>query len=958
MPSLYPVSGGTVLEFLRKLFGIKSHNEKELERISRIVEEIDALSPEIGKLEDSAFSGETASLRRAIFDRIDEHDLELKKIADELRNPRDDDRRQELLTLRLETERELISELKDVTMELLPRAFALIREAADRRIGCMSVLALPREEISALGASIEKWADHYAAELSRCGNPWNVHMPMDFYRDVRALGDSRFSYRPFGVQLIGGIVLHEGKIAEMKTGEGKTLAATMPVFLNGLIGKGVHVVTVNSYLARRDAEWMGAIYRFMGLTVDCVDKYEAGSPERREAYLCDITYGTNNEFGFDYLRDNMAIFKEECVQRPHFYAIIDEVDSILIDEARTPLIISGAPEKSSALYQRFAMIAKSPSLKPEVHYVIDEKAHSVTLTEDGVTQVERMLGIDNLYGGANMELTHYLNAAMKALHLFRKDVDYVVKDGKVIIVDEFTGRLMPDRRYSQGLHQSLEAKEGLKVEQETQTLATITLQNYFRMYRKLGGMTGTAKTEEKEFRHIYGLGVVEVPTNRPMVRQDLADVIYKTKEEKYEAVADMIEQVHAVGQPILVGTISIEASETIGALLKARGLACNILNAKYHEKEAEIVADAGKRGQITIATNMAGRGTDIKLDNGAREAGGLFIMGTERHESRRIDNQLRGRSGRQGDPGASRFFISLEDDLMRLFGSDRIKTIMETLGLQRGEAIEHKYISKAIEHAQKKVEERNFAIRKQVLEYDDVMNQQRIAIYEQRQRVLDRENLRNSIIGMTQDIIDETIETCFPEEKDIADWDFDAMVTRMNYFFPIRLTREQIDIFEDREDIRNIVSEMMEKAYSEREETLGADPMRELEQIVVLRVVDSRWMEHLANMDVLQEGIWTRAYGQKDPLMEYKFEALKCYQALIRQIMEEVVDYIFKIQFNAAAEEEKRLIEERPEYHTNKSEQDEEAKQPMKRKDPKVGVNSPCPCGSGKKFKKCCGRDE
>lgn len=941
-------------EVIKKMFWIKSRNAKELERLSVIVDQINEFEKSICKYDDSKFLEETLRFKQEIQDYIKPFEDEINSVKKDLKNSNDDDERHSFNIVIKEKELNLYKAMKEITQTLLPEAFALVREAADRRLGAFKIFDLPASEIEKFDSPIRESFEKYSQEIGKGTPVWEINLPLSFYETIKKMERPEFRYRPFDVQLMGGISLHEGKIAEMKTGEGKTVAATLPVYLNALISRGVHIVTVNNYLARRDAEWMGSVYRFMGLTVDCVDNYESGSAERRAAYWADITYGTNNEFGFDYLRDNMAIFADECVQRPHFYAIVDEVDSILVDEARTPLIISGLPEKSSMLYSRFSAIAKSPQLIRETHYVVDEKAHSVTLTEEGTSQIEKMLGIENLYGGANLEYTHFLNAALKAQHLFKKDVDYVVKDKKVMIVDEFTGRLMPDRRYSQGLHQALEAKEGLRIEHETQTLATITLQNYFRMYKKLAGMTGTAKTEEKEFAHIYGLKVVEIPPNRPIIREDLSDLIYKSVQEKYEAVVEDIKELNAKGQPVLVGTISIEASELLGQMLKNKGLACNVLNAKYHELEAKIIAEAGEYGQITIATNMAGRGTDIKLDDKAKAAGGLCIIGTERHESRRIDNQLRGRSGRQGDPGASRFYISLEDDLMRLFGSDRIKGVMETLGLPYGEAIEHKFISSAIERAQKKVEERNFGIRKQVLEYDDIMNQQRIAIYEQRQRVLNRENLRNSILGMGEDIITEAIEMYLPAERDSIDWDFESLLNRVNTFFPVNATEDSFKDMTKPDEVQELIISKMKAAYNEREAKVDPELMRKTEQIIVLRVVDNRWKEHLSNMDVLQEGIWTRAYGQKDPLVEYKFEALRCYQEMIQQIREEVVNYIFKIEFDSMHEEQQE-VENRTEYFTNKGEDDSVKKEPVRRKIPKIKPNSPCPCGSGKKYKKCCG---
>ena len=686
--------------------------------------------------------------------------------------------------------------------------------------------------------------------------------------------------RHFDVQLIGGVVLHRGKISEMRTGEGKTLVATLPVYLNALTGKGVHVVTVNDYLARRDSIDMGRIYNFLGLSVGLI-VHEIDFPERKAAYQADITYGTNNEFGFDYLRDNMVVDKDQMVQRELNYCIVDEVDSILIDEARTPLIISGPGEKSADLYKVIARIVAN--MKEGEDYTVDEKQKQVAPTEAGIAKAEKALGVSNLYDTEHgVDFSHHIMCAIKAKTLMIRDRDYVVKDGEVIIVDEFTGRLMYGRRYSEGLHQAIEAKEGVVVQRESQTLATITFQNYFRMYKKLAGMTGTAKTEEQEFQKIYGLDVIVIPTNKPMIRTDYPDVIYKTKAAKYRAVVKEIVELHKSGQPVLVGTTSITQSEDLSALLKKQGIPHNVLNAKYHEKEAMIVADAGQPGQVTIATNMAGRGTDIVLGEGVAEKGGLHILGTERHESRRIDNQLRGRCARQGDPGSSRFYLSLEDDLMRLFGSDKIKGMMDKLGMEEDEPIENKIVTSSIENAQKKVEERNFNIRKMVLEYDDVMNQQREVIYKERRKVLDQEDLRSTVMEFTHKIVDRAMSMYCPPESYSEDWDLKNLVRYCEeYFAPFGELKEEKLADLGRDEIGEYLHKLADDIYASREEEISPEIMRELENLVMLKVVDNHWMEHLDAMDMLREGVGLRAYGQKDPLVEYKFEAFDMFEAEI-----------------------------------------------------------------------------
>jgi len=785
------------------------------------------------------------------------------------------------------------------------------------------------------------------------GEPLDELLP-EAFAAVREASVRTLKMRHFDVQLVGGMVLHQGKIAEMKTGEGKTLAATLPAYLNALAGQGMHIITVNDYLARRDTEWMGHIYRFLGLRVGTI-LHGLTDPERQAAYGADITYGTNNEFGFDYLRDNMKFDRGSLVQRNLFYAIVDEVDSILIDEARTPLIISGPAEKSTDLYYQVNSLI--PRLANGRDYAIDEKARTATLTEEGVARCEKMMQVENLYDPHCIELLHHINQALKAHALFKRDVDYIVKDGEVIIVDEFTGRLMPGRRYSEGLHQALEAKEGVKIENENQTLATITFQNYFRMYQKLAGMTGTADTEAAEFKKIYNLDVVVIPTNLPMIRTDFSDVIYKTKREKYEAALDEIEQLHTRGQPVLVGTISIDVSEQLSKKLKARGIPHEVLNAKHHEKEAQIVSMAGQEKAVTISTNMAGRGTDIVLGPGVVDLGGLHILGTERHESRRIDNQLRGRSGRQGDPGSSRFYLSLEDDLLRIFGGERITGIMEKLGMQEGEPIEHNLISRAIENAQSKVEGHNFEIRKHLLEYDDVMNQQREVIYGQRREILLGKDLRATIMDMIREAA-ETIANTFTDEKTHPEyWDLksisDAVYKQFNYR-PANLTPETVETLTP-DTLADRIAEEAIHVYEGREAMVGAEHFRNLERIVMLQTIDSLWKDHLLSMDHLKEGIGLRGYAQQNPLLIYKKEGFEMFQNLMTRVEEETLGILFRIQV-AAPEKMEALQRPREQRLTFSGSGERVRKAPVKRSPDKVGRNSPCPCGSGKKYKKCCGR--
>ncbi len=809
-------------------------------------------------------------------------------------------------------------------------------------------------EISGLSdARLRAKTDEFRLRLTK-GETLDDLLP-EAFAVVREAAKRVMGLRHFDVQLMGGCILHRGKIAEMRTGEGKTLVATLPAYLNALEGKGVHVVTVNDYLARRDSEDMGRVYRFLGLSVGLIT-HEMDYPARKAAYAADITYGTNNEFGFDYLRDNMVISLDQMVQRPLHYAIVDEVDSILIDEARTPLIISGPGAQSTSLYQVMADVAAK--LKEGEDYTVDEKQKTVAPTETGIAKTEKLLGVSNMYDGENgVDYSHQLMAALKAKALMHRDRDYVVKDGEVIIVDEFTGRLMFGRRYSEGLHQAIEAKEHVKVERESQTLATITFQNYFRMYDKLSGMTGTAKTEEQEFQKIYGLDVVVVPTNKPNIRIDYPDVIYKTRRAKYRAVANAIEELHKKGRPVLVGTTSIQQSEELSELLKKRGIEHNVLNAKFHEKEAEIVADAGQMGAVTIATNMAGRGTDIVLGDGVAELGGLHIIGTERHESRRIDNQLRGRCARQGDPGSTRFYLSLEDDLMRLFGSDNISGIMDKLGMEEDEPIEHKIVTRSIESAQKKVEARNFEIRKQVLEYDDVMNQQREVIYDQRRQILEKADLKETVLDMASHIVDRSMDMYAPKEAYSEDWNVKSLISYAEEFYaPAGFLKEEKLQEMSRDELETFLHKVAVDYYNAREENNTAPIMRELENLVMLKVVDSHWMEHLDAMDALREGIGLRAYGQRDPLVEYKFEAYEMFEAMKEAIVDDVVRYMYRVNVVTQPVVEDHLSE----ASTNNPNVDgstETPKEPV-RNDSTVGRNDPCPCGSGKKYKNCCGKNQ
>jgi len=841
---------------LKKVFG--THQERNIKRLLPIVNKINGLEKRIAKLSDKALRAKTDEFKSRL-------------------------RRGESLD------------------DLLPEAFAVVREAAKRTV----------------------------------------------------------KLRHHDEQLMGGIVLHQGKIAEMANGEGKTLVATLAAYLNALDGRGVHVVTVNDYLARRDREWMGPVYEFLGLSVGVIQS-QMDNVKRRQAYQCDITYGTNNEFGFDYLRDNMVLRKEDKVQRGFNYAIIDEVDSILIDEARTPLIISGPAEKSTELYYRIDRLV--PLLKKRRDYEVDEKDRTVALTEQGVARVEKLLRAENLLKFDSLyqeqaDLITHVNQAIRAHELYKRDRDYLVKDGEVIIIDEFTGRLMPGRRWSDGLHQAIEAKEKVKIRNENQTLATITLQNYFRMYKKLAGMTGTAYTEEEEFKKIYNLEVVTIPTHKPVIREELPDRVYQTEKAKFEAVIKQIEKLYKEERPVLVGTRSVEKSELLSRMLKERGIPHTVLNAKYHEKEAQIVAQAGQRRAVTIATNMAGRGTDIKLGERVEELGGLFVVGTERHESRRIDNQLRGRAGRQGARGTAQFYVSLEDELMRLFGSERIASIMNRLRIPEDQPIEHPWITRAIERAQERVEKRNFEIRKQLLEYDDVMNTQREVIYKERTKVLEKKNLKEDVLGMIEDTIEHLVSLYAEEKVRPEEWDIAGLVRRMRRVFPIDLSTEDLKGIYSREELREKIFEKIRWAYEKKEERLGEGLMRELERMILLHIIDSRWKDHLYAIDSLKEGIGLRGYGQRDPLIEYKRESYEMFEDLIQRIKEGVSEYIFKVEIS---QEPPPMRTPQPVLARGAANVGDSHSRQMgsvsHKKKKKIGRNDPCPCGSGKKYKYCCGR--
>jgi len=927
--------------------------ERDIKVMQPIVDAINNLEPQIRRLSDQELRAKTAEFRAHIARKQEEYKQELEELESRLKESSP----QERVKLK-----KRLNEIRNAIVEdILPEAFAVVREASRRTTGM----------------------------------------------------------RHFDVQLMGGLVLHEGKIAEMATGEGKTLVATLPLYLNALFGRGCHLVTVNDYLAKRDRFWMGPIYEFLGLTVGYI-QHDMEPEERKKAYACDITYGTNNEFGFDYLRDNMAIYPQQRVQRhPFYYAIVDEVDSILIDEARTPLIISGPAEESTDLYYQIDRLVpylkKAPDdfkIKEEEYkakgvsfdFIVDEKEHTVVLTDTGMAKCEKLLKLDSLYD--NPRLVSHIHQALRAHYLFHRDEDYVVKDGKVVIVDEFTGRLMPGRRWSDGLHQAIEAKERVRIERENQTLATITFQNYFRLYEKLAGMTGTAETEAIEFEKIYNLEVVVLPPNRPLIRHNYPDVIYKTEKEKLKAVVNEIEECYKRGQPVLVGTRSIEKNEKLSRMLKERGIPHNLLNAKYHEMEAYIIAQAGRKGAVTIATNMAGRGTDILLGGNAEfmakdllrqrgiepdmpgyreelekllpefkkivekehrevvELGGLHVIGTERHEARRIDNQLRGRAGRQGDPGSSRFYLSLEDELMRLFGGERIAAIMDRLKIPEDEPIVHPWITRAVESAQKKVEEHNFEIRKQLLEYDDVMNKQREVIYAERDKILEEENLKEDIMGMAEDIVADLINIYAPKDAHPQEWDISGLEVRLKQIFGISIKAFPLNEIKDSIELQEKILEIIKSLYNEREAQIGEDNLRQIERMVMLQFVDMAWKDHLYSMDHLREGIGLRGYAERDPLVEYKREGYEMFASMIGRIKEEVLQYLFHFQLRSAdgssrvfAGPSSRPVQPAGSAAVSRVTMPARAKEntPL-RKQFKVGRNDPCPCGSGKKFKHCCGR--
>ena len=853
-------------------------------------------------------------------------------------------------------------------MGLIQKIFGTHSENELKRIYPIAdaIEALDEQMHSLSDAELKDKTREFKERLSK-GETLDDILP-EAYAVVREAAVRTLGMKHYRVQLIGGIILHQGRIAEMKTGEGKTLVSTLPAYLNALTGEGVHIVTVNDYLAQRDAHWMGQVHEFLGLTVGVVLN-GMDNDERRAAYNCDITYVTNNELGFDYLRDNMVIYKEQLVQRGLKYAVIDEVDSVLIDEARTPLIISGQSSKSTKLYEACDILARQlqrgeasgeftkmnailvDDNEETGDIIVNEKEKNINLTEDGVKKVEKFFHIENLADAENLDIQHNIILALRAHNLMFRDQDYVVKDDEVLIVDEFTGRIMPGRRYSDGLHQAIEAKEHVKVKRESKTLATITFQNLFNKYAKKAGMTGTALTEEKEFREIYGMDVIEIPTNVPVQRKDLEDVVYKTKREKFKAVCDEIEAAHAKHQPVLVGTITIETSELLSGMLKKRGIKHNVLNAKFHEMEAQIVAEAGVHDAVTIATNMAGRGTDIKLDDESREAGGLKIIGTERHESRRIDNQLRGRAGRQGDPGESRFYISLEDDLMRLFGSERLMSVFNTLGVEEGEQIQHKMLSNAIEKAQEKIESNNFGIRKNLLEYDQVMNEQREIIYEERRRVLDGENMRDSIFHMINDYLENTVDMIVSSDQDYEDFDLNDLNRTILTTIPMQpITKEDVKGMSQKQ-LKHMLKERAAKAYEAKEaEFPEPEHIREIERVVLLKVIDAKWMDHIDDMDQLRQGIGLQAYGQRDPKVEYKMLGYDMFGEMTKSITADTVRALFHVRI------EQKVEREQVAKATGTNKDESSVRAPKKREEKKVYPNDPCPCGSGKKYKQCCGR--
>ncbi len=892
------------MNFLTKIFG--THQERKVKKLLPLVNKINSLEKKISKLSDKALQGKTDEFRgklRPILTEIGSLEKEMGRLPEI---------EKETAKLHLRKRRQ---ELDSLFEDILPEAFAVVQEAARRTIGL----------------------------------------------------------RHYNVQLIGGIVLHRGGIAEMANGEGKTLVATLPVYLNALDGKGVHLVTINDYLARRDRDWMGPVYEFLGLSVGVIQN-QMDNVSRREAYQCDITYGTNNEFGFDYLRDNMSPTKEDRVQRGFNYAIVDEVDSILVDEARTPLIISGPAERSTELYYKIDKIVprlkkgKKDEDEKGYDYEIDEKDQTVALTESGLEKAEKLLGVKIYHSDpeqADPRLATHIHQAIRAHALYERDRDYLVKDGEVVIIDEFTGRLMPGRRWSDGLHQAVEAKEGVKIRNENQTLATITLQNYFRMYNKLAGMTGTASTEADEFKKIYNLEVVTIPTNKPSVREELSDKIYQKEHAKFEAVIKEIEKLYREERPVLVGTRSVEKSEFLSKMLRERGIPHTVLNAKYHEKEAQIIAQAGQRRAVTIATNMAGRGTDIKLGDGVEALEGLFVIGTERHESRRIDNQLRGRSGRQGTPGAAQFYVCLQDELMRIFGSERIASLMERLKIPEDEPIEHPWVTRALERAQQQVERRNFEIRKQLLEYDDVMNKQREVIYKERESVLEEKSLREDILEMINDTIKALVSLYAEEKVRPEEWDIRGLIKRLEQIFPISFPYHSLKEIYDRKQLMKVITQEVRKAYQKKEERLGDELMRTLEKMILLHTIDSQWKDHLYSMDGLKEGIGLRGYGQRDPLIEYKREAFEMFEELTQRIKEDVTELIFKVEISREPSWERVLVgtPQVPQpalvgadQRKERMDTSQESHVPYRRGKTKIGRNDPCPCGSGKKYKYCCGK--
>ena len=1001
-----------IASILKKVFGSKA--DRDLKQIRPILNKVlEAYGP-IDKLTNDELRAKTEELKARLRDCEAPFEKRIAEIKAKMEEDIPVHEKESLATESDKLVKDEDAEIERVLDEVLPEAFAIMKSTARRF----------KEN-----ATIEVTANDFDRALSV--NHDFVHIEGDkaVYQNHWVAGGNEVTWDMvhYDVQLIGGIVLHQGKIAEMATGEGKTLVATLPVFLNALAGKGVHVVTVNDYLSKRDSEWMGPLYMFHGLSVDCIDKHEPNSDARKRAYNCSITFGTNNEFGFDYLRDNMVTYEEELIQRELNFAIVDEVDSILIDEARTPLIISGQGVDSSGMYVSANSFVKT--LLKDTDYKIDEKDNQISLTDEGVAQCEQYFDIQNFSDPDNMELNHYVNQALRANYLMKRDVDYIVQDGEILIVDEFTGRLMYGRRFSNGLHQAIEAKEGVNIRAESKTLATITLQNYFRMYQKLSGMTGTAKTEEDEFRDIYNMDVVVIPTNLPIARVDKQDAVYAHESGKYAAIVNRVAEVHEKGQPVLVGTISVEISELISQQLKKRGIKHNVLNAKHHEREAEIVAEAGRLGAVTIATNMAGRGTDIILGgnpefearkemkrreytpeqlafmtgitksedpelNEARdtykklckeyeaerkpeqeqvkELGGLCIIGTERHESRRIDNQLRGRAGRQGDPGESQFFISLEDDLMRLFGGEKMQRLVERVGLEDDEAIEAGMLSKSIENAQKKVEGKNFGIRKYVLQYDNVMNKQREIIYGQRRMVLDGVDLKEYILGMMGELVDGIVDPVTMESKYPEEWDFDRIYDALDNITP-RYREEFAGYTEeeklnlDGDSFKDDLKQAFEKVYDAKEAEIGSEQMREVERMIMLRVVDNRWMDHIDAMDQLKTGIGLRGLGQQDPAMAYASEGFSMFEEMISDIREEVVKYCYNVTVTTRTERTSRILSQessKAEYRDedtangpDAAPEEEKHQETVHRKAPKVGRNDPCPCGSGKKYKNCCGRN-